>query len=110
MPRAAGRRSSTRRQAHAFRSLRSFIPSLTTRLPIESRDVLLGSPLCRIYERSATAPLPPDARPPATFRIFVRRTSKILGWWLGGLGRPNPFFDGGTTAPISVPRVLKRGA
>jgi hypothetical protein len=28
----------------------------------------------------------------------------LLGWWLRGLGRPNPFFD--DHAPLSVPRVF----
>jgi len=71
-----------------------------------SRDELLGPPLCRIYERSATAPLPPNAPPPPSLGMFVRRTSKILGWWVRGLGRPNPFFDARTNTPLSPPRVL----
>src|SRR3984957_228070 len=32
-----------------------------------SRDEVLGSPLCRIYERSAVGPLPPSAPPPPSF-------------------------------------------
>jgi hypothetical protein len=71
-----------------------------------SRDELLGPPLCRIYERSAIGPLPPNAAPPPSFRVFVRRASRILGWWLRGLARPNPLFDERTGAPISAPRVL----
>jgi hypothetical protein len=70
-----------------------------------SRDEVLGRPLCRIYERSATAPLPPDV-PPPSFETFMRRASKILGWWTRGLGRPNPFFDDYTNAPLFAPRVL----
>jgi hypothetical protein len=71
-----------------------------------SRNVVLGPPLCRIYERSAVGPLPPTAPAPPSFRIFVRRTSKLLGWWIRGLARPNPFFDESTNAACSVPRVL----
>ncbi|HUI13210.1 MAG TPA: DUF6151 family protein [Xanthobacteraceae bacterium] len=71
-----------------------------------SRDEVLGPPLCRIYERSATAPLPIDAPPPPSFRTFMRRGSKVFNWWLRGLGRPNPFFDQHTGAPLSVPRAL----
>ena len=71
-----------------------------------SRDELLGPPLCRIYERSAAGPLPANAPAPASFRLFIRRASRILGWWLRGLGRPNPFFDNQTNAPLSVPRLL----
>jgi hypothetical protein len=68
-----------------------------------SRDEILGPPLCRIYERSATGPLPPDAPPPPSFAVSARRASNSLGWWLRGIGRPNPFFDA-TGAPISAPR------
>ena len=71
-----------------------------------SRDEVLGAPLCRIYERSAIGPLPPDAPGPPSASLFVSRASRILGWWLRGLGRPTPFFDEHTNAPLSVPRVL----
>ncbi len=70
------------------------------------RDEVLGPPLCRIYERSATGPLPAAAPPPASFAILVRRAAKALIWWMGGLGRPSPFFDSHTTAPRSEPRLL----
>jgi len=73
-----------------------------------SRDEVLGAPLCRIFERSATAPLPPDAPPPPSFGIFLRRGSKLLGWWLRGLGRPHPFFDARTGRPLSAPRLVAR--
>jgi hypothetical protein len=73
-----------------------------------SRDEVLGRPLCRIYERSAMGPLPPDAAPAPSFRVFVARASKILGWWVSGLGRPTPFFDERTRIPRAEPRVLTR--
>jgi Family of unknown function (DUF6151) len=73
-----------------------------------AREQVLGPPLCRIYERSAIAPLAPGAPPPPSLRLFARRAAKILGWWMRGLGRPNPFFDDTTNAPLSVPRVLTR--
>jgi hypothetical protein len=72
-----------------------------------SRDEALGVPLCRIFERSAVAPLPPNARPPHSLSLVTLRVPTLLGWWLRGLGRPNPFFDDHTNAPLSVPRVLK---
>jgi hypothetical protein len=72
------------------------------------RDAVLGPPLCRIYERSATGPLPPNAPPPPSFRLFARRASKVLGWWARGLGRPHPFFDAATKAPLSAPRAFTR--
>ncbi|PWT84369.1 MAG: hypothetical protein C5B56_15765 [Proteobacteria bacterium] len=71
-----------------------------------SRDEMLGPPLCRIYERSAIAPLPPNAPAPASLRVFAQRASKLLGWGLRGLGRPTPFFDDQTKAPLCAPRVL----
>jgi len=71
-----------------------------------SRDQLLVAPLCRIFEVSATGPLPPDAPPPRSFGLVAVRIPTLLGWWWRGLGRPNPFFDGATNAPISEPRVF----
>jgi len=71
-----------------------------------SRDEALGPPLCRIFERSATAPLPPNAPGPPSPALFARRASRLLGWWMRGLGRPTPFFDDRTRAPRSVPREL----
>jgi hypothetical protein len=71
-----------------------------------SRDEVLGAPRCRIYERTAIGPLPPNAPAPPSFSLFALRTSRLLGWWLGGLGRPNPFFDAHTRAPLSAPRAL----
>jgi len=71
-----------------------------------SRDEALGMPLCRIFERSAVAPLLPNAPPPRALSRVTLRVPTLLGWWLRGLGRPNPFFDDHTNAPLSVPRVL----
>ena len=73
-----------------------------------SRDEVLGPPLCRIYERSAVAPLPPNAPAPPSLGVFARRTSKIFSWWVLGLGRPSPLFDAHTDAPRAVPCVLTR--
>jgi hypothetical protein len=70
---------------------------------------IIGAPLCRIYERSAIAPLPANAPMPATLGVFVLRARKALGWWWHGLGRPNPFFDDRTGAPLSLPRVVTPG-
>ena len=71
-----------------------------------SRDEALGAPLCRLFEQSATAPLPPNAPPPRSFGLVATRLPTLLGWWLRGLGRPNPFFDEQTGAPISAPRAF----
>jgi Family of unknown function (DUF6151) len=71
-----------------------------------TRNGALGRPLCRIYERSAIAPLPPDAPAPASFAAFARRGSKLLGWWWRGLARPSPFFDAHSGAPLAAPLVL----
>jgi hypothetical protein len=71
-----------------------------------ARDDALGPPLCRIYERSATRMLPPNAPPPPSFTVFGRRVSKLLVWFVRGLNRPTPFFDERTNAPRVAPRVL----
>jgi hypothetical protein len=71
-----------------------------------SADEKFGPPLCCIHERSAVSPLPAGAPPPASFGILTRRASKVLGWWMRGLGRPNPFFDVRTGAPLSAPRLV----
>jgi hypothetical protein len=73
-----------------------------------SRDEVLGPQLCRIYERSAVGPLPPKAPAPPSLGVFARRASKILGWWVLGLGRPSPLFDERTNAPRAASRVLTR--
>ena len=36
----------------------------------------------------------------------MKRAAKVLGWWLRGLGRPNPVFDVHTGAPLSAPRLV----
>jgi hypothetical protein len=71
-----------------------------------SRDEVLGPPLCRIYERSAIGLLPPKALAPPSVGVFINRASKMFGWWMRGLARPNPLFDDQTNAPISAPRAL----
>jgi hypothetical protein len=71
-----------------------------------SRDEVLGPPLCRIFERTAIGPLPPNAPPPPSLGVFASRISKFLGWWVRGLARPTPFFDDQTNAPRAVPRVF----
>ena len=72
-----------------------------------SRDELLGTKLCRIYERSATAPLLPDAPPPLSLAFFPKRAATLLSWWWRGLARPNPFFDALTGAPIFPPHDFR---
>lgn len=69
-----------------------------------SRDEALGAPLCRIFERSAIGPLPPNAPPARSLGLVARRVPTLLGWWLRGLGRPNPFFA--DDAPLSAPHVV----
>jgi hypothetical protein len=73
-----------------------------------SRDKVLGPPLCRTYERSAVGPLPPNAPGPPSLKVFAGRASRMLVWWVRGLGRPTPFFDDRTNAPRVMPRVLAR--
>jgi hypothetical protein len=74
-----------------------------------SRDEALGPPLCRIYDRSATGPLPQNPPPPPSLGVFGRRARLMLGWWARGLARPSPFFDPRTGAPRSEPRRVTPG-
>jgi hypothetical protein len=83
--------------------IHSFMDHGTDRRP---RDEVLGPRLCRIFERSALGPLPPNAPPPPSLGLFALRASRLLGWWARGLGRPTPFFDERTGAPRAAPRVL----
>lgn len=76
--------------------------------PGRSRDAILGSPRCRLYERSASGPLPAAAPPPPSLAMFIGHASKLLGWWVRGLAAPNPFFDAHTNAPLSAPRAIAR--
>jgi len=69
-------------------------------------DEALGAPRCRLFEGSAVGPLPPNAPEPPSLRLFPLRISRLLSWWMRGLGRPNPFFDAHTNAPLSAPRVF----
>jgi hypothetical protein len=69
-----------------------------------TRDEVLGPLLCRIFEHSAVGPLPPNAPPPHSLGLVAVRGPMLLGWWLRGLGRPNPFF--GENGPLSAPRVF----
>lgn len=57
------------------------------------REEVLGPPLCGIYQGSAVGPLPSNAPSSPSVDVFVRRASKLLGWWLRGFGQPTPFFD-----------------
>jgi len=73
------------------------------------RDVVLGAPLCRLHEHSATGRLASNAPPPPSLRVSALRTTRILAWWLRGLGHPNPFFNEQTKAPISSPEEINDG-
>lgn len=73
------------------------------------RDEVLGPPLCRIYERSATGPLPSDAPPPASLRLFVLRALRIFTWWRPGHSAAHPFFHHRTGAPLAPVRSLRAG-
>jgi hypothetical protein len=71
-----------------------------------SREQALGPARCRIYERSAVAPLAPNAPPPMSAGVVARRASLLLAWWLRGLARPTPFFDPRSGAPRVAPQVI----
>jgi len=54
-----------------------------------SRDEVLGPRLCRIYERSAIGPLPPNAPAPPSLSVFASaHQGSSAGGCAGSLGRP----------------------
>jgi hypothetical protein len=71
-----------------------------------SREDVLGPALCGIFRRSAVGPLPPNAPPAPSLRLFLQRGLRLFGWWWRGLGRPTPFFDARTGKPLSAPHVF----
>src|SRR5262249_14422360 len=73
-----------------------------------SREEVLGPPICRINERSAVGPLPPKAPASPSLRVFVRRASQLVVWWVLRLCRACPFLDDRTNARSAVPRILTR--
>jgi hypothetical protein len=76
--------------------------------PFVARTPALGPSICRLFERSATAPLPPDAPPPPSARAFVRRGWTMLRWRARGLHRPHPFFDERGLARAEPSRLLRQ--
>lgn len=72
------------------------------------REEVLGAPRGRIFERTATGPLPPTAPPPMSMAVSLRRAAWVLGWWVRGLARPSPFFDERTGAPRAQPVRVAR--
>ena len=90
--------------ARASRSSAWFIASWTM------RPTAVPATRCSVrrYAASSNALLSGRSRAPGppSVGLFARRASKLLGWWLRGLGRPTPFCDDRTKAPCAVPRVL----
>jgi uncharacterized protein DUF6151 len=70
-----------------------------------SRDEVLGPPLCRIYERSAVGPLPPNAPAPPSLGVFARRAYSA-GGCSGSAGRRRSSMI--ARIPRAPPRVLTR--
>ena len=101
---------------------RSATPPPRPRFPVVGADSFLHGPRGRRpFPRRGARPAalphlrtlrhraaPAERARPPSLGVFARRASKMLGWWLRGLGRPTPFFDDRTKAPRAVPRVLTR--
>lgn len=56
--------------------------------------------------KSATSPPPGNAYAIISVRWLLGATKRMLGWWLGGKGKPTPYYDPTTGAPRSAPIVL----
>jgi hypothetical protein len=69
-------------------------------------DDALGEPLAYVQTKFAIGT--PPSHPGATSmgRIVARSVRLLATWWITGVGRPSPFFDARTRAPVAEPRVL----
>ncbi len=69
-------------------------------------DAALGPPRGHIWGQFAVGGCPAHAHPKAPLGLTLRMLRPMLGWWIGGKGQPQPFFDGVTGAPRVAPKVL----
>lgn len=71
---------------------------------VDATDAVVG-PTVGVLGRSAPGGVPPGAHARAPLRMIGHATKLMLRWWIGGKGRPSPYFtDDGT--PRAVPEVL----
>lgn len=71
-----------------------------------SRNDVLGPPIAFIQGRFAVGGAPPHVHASAPPSLLVRSARLLLAAWLRGKGRPSPFFDARSGAPVALPRVL----
>jgi hypothetical protein len=72
-----------------------------------ARDDVLGKPLGCVRTKSAVGTLPAEGHDASSLRVIARSVRLLGTWWLTGAGSPSPFFDEGTHAPRSEPRILR---
>lgn len=70
-------------------------------------DAVLGTQHA-VHGRFALGGAPAGVAPKVTAGTALRIARLIGGWWIGGLGKPSPFFDERTGAPRVEPIVLSR--
>lgn len=83
------------------------------RTPIANTPAGPGFPVIGIgrsfMDHEAAGSSRDEALGPPSAGLFARHASKLLGWWVRGLGRPSQFFDDQTKAPRAAPRMLTGG-
>lgn len=67
-------------------------------------DDQLGPPIGHVQTKFARAPLP--KKPEPLLPVIAHCGSLLAKWWLTGAGKPSPFFDSATRAPVVEPRIL----
>ena len=72
-----------------------------------TRDDLLGKPVGYVRTSFAIGTLPAAARDSSTLGVIARSVRLLGKWFLTGAGSPSPFFDAGTHAPRTPPRILR---
>lgn len=71
------------------------------------REALFGPPRGRIWGSSAIG-TPPPGSTGMNLRLFLRTARLILGWKLGGLAAPHPYFEPGSDEPCYPVRLLSK--
>jgi hypothetical protein len=70
-------------------------------LPIEAVGPAVGA-----NGRFAIGGVPPDVHARAPLGFIAHAVWMLTRWWIGGKGRPSPYFDEQTGAPRSTPTML----
>lgn len=80
-----------------------FEANLDPAISEEQRFARLG-PVTYVYGKFAVGEVPPQAEDTASLRTLANTARKMATWWLRGLAKPSPVFDG--RKPRAIAEVL----